>query len=162
MFRREMLGAVGAGAAGLLAMGGTAQAQEANKYRYRSTLDKTHVDCMDACMACAAVCSEVSHHCLEELKKGQGDREFHFRSHDISQDCGDICSLAADFVARQSPLMGEQCNSCADACKRCGDECEKSRSTVEIMKECVRICRECERACREMARMHHARATSPG
>jgi hypothetical protein len=152
MDRRELLGALGAGAAGLLAAGGSAEAQEQNRFQYRSQLDKTHVDCLDACTACAAVCNEASHHCLAQIQKGSTDKDHHARAHHLAMDCATVCAASAALVARQSPLMDLQCNACADACRRCAEECEKDQSDASIMKDCVRICRECERSCREMVR----------
>jgi hypothetical protein len=152
MDRRELLGVLGAGAAGLLATGGNAGAQEQNRFRYRSQLDKTHVDCLDACTACAAVCNEASHHCLTQIEKGSTDKDHHSRTHHLTADCATICSVSAALVARQGPLMDAQCNACAEACRRCAEECEKGQEIAGIMRDCARICRECERSCREMVR----------
>jgi hypothetical protein len=159
MDRREMLGALGGGAAVLLATGQNAGAQEVGRFKYRSQLDKMHVDCLDACTACSAVCNEASQHCLLELQKGSEHREHHARSHHLAMDCALMCSTSATLIARQSPLMAAQCNACAEACRQCGDECEKIQNVAEIMRECTRICRECERTCREMARAMGARSS---
>jgi hypothetical protein len=152
MDRRELLGALGVGTVGLLAVGGNADAQEQARFQYHSQLDKTHVDCLDACTACAAVCNEASHHCLTQIQKGSTDKDHHARAHHLAMDCAAVCAVSAALVARQSPLMDAQCNACADACRRCAEECEKGQSDAGIMKDCVRICRECERSCREMVR----------
>ena len=159
MERRELLGFMGAGAAGLLATGaGSAMAQAQAAGRYRSQLDKMHVECLDNCTACAAVCNESSHHCLTQLQKGQGDREHHARGHELAMDCATLCAVSATLVARMSPLMAEQCEACAEACRRCAEECAKDTDQASIMSECARICRECEKSCRAMVSMHGGRA----
>jgi len=154
MDRRKLLGVLGAGATGVMAAGGTAQAQDQNQdpFTYRSQLDKTHVRCLDACTACSAVCNEASHHCLMELEKGTTHKEHHAQTHHLTMDCAAMCGVSVTLIARQSPLMAEQCNACAEACRRCAEACEKNHADAQIMKDCARICRECERSCREMAR----------
>jgi hypothetical protein len=152
MDRREMLGVVGVGAAGLLATGSSASAQDVKRFSYRSQLDRTHVECLDACTACASVCNEASEHCLKQIEKGSTDKDHHIRSHHLTMDCAAMCSTGAALVARQSTLMDAQCTACADACRRCAEECERGRDDAEIMKECVRLCRECEKSCRQMVK----------
>jgi hypothetical protein len=152
MRRREMMGVIGAGAAGVLAAGGTALGQQPDQFTYKSQLNRDHVRCLDACTACAAVCNEASHHCLSQLQRGSEGRQHHSEAHSLTMDCAAMCALSAELVARQSPFMAEQCNACTEACRRCADSCEKEQGQAEIMKECTRICRECEKACREMAR----------
>jgi hypothetical protein len=158
MVRREMLGALGLGAAGLLAAAPEASAQDTGRFRYRSQLDKMHVDCLDACTACSAVCNEASQHCLMELQKRSEHSEHHARSHHLTMDCADMCSVSAALIARQSPLIAAQCNACAEACRQCAEACDAHAATADIMKECARICRECEKTCREMARSMGAKS----
>ena len=159
MDRRELLGAAGVAAAGMLAAGQTARADERNRYQYQSQLDRTHVDCLDACTASAAACNEAAHHCLSQLEKGSSGKEHHSHAHHLTADCAAICAVSAALVARQSPLMDAQCNACVEACRKCAEECEKDGSNAAIMKDCARICRECERACREMVRAMGGRTT---
>jgi hypothetical protein len=151
MDRREWLGTLGVGAVGFMAAGAEA-ADEPRRFVYHSTLDKTHMECLDACTACSAVCNEMSHHCLMQVEKGSSDREHHSRAHQLAADCATICAVSAGLVARQSPLMDVGCTACAEACRRCADHCEKGQDSAAVMKECARICRECERTCREMVR----------
>jgi len=161
MERREMLGVVGLGAAGLLAAGRNAEADDASRFKYQSQLDKTHVDCLDACTASAAACNEASHHCWMQLEKGSTDKEHHAHAHHMTADCAAMCAVSAALVARQSPLMDAQCNACADACRRCAEECDKSHANASIMKDCARLCRECEKSCREMVRAMGGRSSTP-
>jgi hypothetical protein len=160
MERRELLGFLSAAGAAGLVMGGAARpvlAQGLTPGRYRSQLDKMHVDCLDNCTACAAVCNEASHHCLDQLQRGQGDREQHARAHGLAMDCATICATAATLISRMSPLIGEQCDACAEACRRCAEECAKDGDQAAIMTECARVCRECEKSCRAMASAHGGR-----
>jgi hypothetical protein len=151
MDRREWLGLFGAGAAGMLAAEGAA-ADEPRRFVYHSMLDKTHIDCLDACTACAAVCSETAHHCGKAVQKGSSDRAHHARAQELAAGCARMCSVSSALVACQSPMMDLQCNACAEACRRCAEECDKSQEAGGIMKDCARICRECEKTCREMIR----------
>jgi hypothetical protein len=161
MDRREALGVLGVGSAALVTMAGGANAQEQDRERftYRSQLDRTHVNCLDACTACAAVCNEASQHCLTQLEKGSVKKEHHSHAHHLTMDCAAICSVSAALVARQSPLMDAQCNACAEACRRCAEECEKEQDSDQIMRDCARICHECERSCRQMVRSMGSRGS---
>jgi hypothetical protein len=153
MDRRELLGVIGAGA-GVAVLGQARAADDADRFRYRTRLDKTHLDCLKACEACAATCNEGSQHCLDQLKEHaeHGHGAHHAQMHRRMMDCQAVCLLVAGMVARQSPFLDIMANACGDTCKRCGDECEKDKSSDEMMKECIRMCRECERTCRDMAR----------
>lgn len=151
MHRREMLGAVGLGAAGLLAMGGDARAD------HTSQLSEMEKKCVEACHECATACDEASQHCLMELEEGRGDRQHHARAHHLTADCASLCHLTGALIARKSPVHGDVCQACAEVCRKCAEECEKSQG-APIMKDCARLCRDCEKSCREMARLaatHH-------
>jgi hypothetical protein len=102
MDRRELLGVLGAGAAGLVAMSETSlgQGQAKERLRYHSLLNQVHVDCLEACTACADVCNEASLHCIQQLEKGDGEKPYHSRTHRLTTDCAAICSTAAALVAR--------------------------------------------------------------
>jgi hypothetical protein len=150
MHRRKLLSGLGAGTVGLLTIAGNVEAQEPDRFRYRSRLDKTHVDCLDACTACAAVCNEAASHCLAQVQKGSTDKEHHAHAHHVTMDCAEVCALSAALVARQSMLMDLTCNACAEACRRCALECSKGQEDAEIMQDCARIWRECEKTCHAM------------
>jgi hypothetical protein len=151
MDRRRMLGVMGAGAVGLVAAAGrAARAQHPHHH------DKVHGDCLKACTECAAVCSETFHDSLEHLKDGHKE---HARLTELTLDCQEFCTLAAELMGRESPLMGLACAACAEACKACAEECRKHDD--KQMKECVEACLACEKACHAMhAHMknheHHA------
>jgi hypothetical protein len=141
MDRRELLGMMGAGTAGLLAMG----SREA--VAGPGHLNQAHEDCLKACADCAKECEMMFHHCFKLTAQGQKE---HAKPAHIALDCAEFCGLSAKLIARMSPLMAISCSACADACKRCGDECEKSDSAE--MKKCAEACRKCEQSCREMVR----------
>ena len=141
MERRELLGILGAGAAGLVAMsGGTANAAP----------EGPHDGHIKTIGECAKVCNEAAHHCLSELKKGGGAHaEHHAKSHEAAMDCQEFCTLAATLTARSSPMAKYAHQACADACRDCAAACEGQQDA--IMKECVKACRDCEKVCRSMA-----------
>ena len=141
MDRRELLGVLGAGAAGLVAVGGgTARAaHEGHEH-------DGHIKTLGEC---AKVCNEAAHHCLDQLKKGGPHADHHAKSHEAAMDCQEFCTLAATLTARSSPMAKYAHQACADACRDCAAACEGQ--TEDIMKEGVKACRDCEKMCRQMA-----------
>ena len=143
MDRRKMLGVLGAGTAGLVAVsGGAARADHEHDH-------EGHIKTMGEC---AKLCNEAGHHCLTELKKGGPHAELHAKSHEAVMDCQAFCTLAAALMARSSPMAKYAHAACADACRDCAAACEGQ--TAEIMKACVKACRECEQVCRQMTGSH--------
>jgi hypothetical protein len=140
MDRRELLGVLSAGAAGLVALsGGQARADQ----------EGPHDDPIKALGECAKICDEAARHCLDELRMGGTRAEKHTKAHEAAMDCRAFCALAATLMARKSPMakyahMGAvaACRECAEACEGCYDE---------IMKECAQTCRMTEKLCRRMA-----------
>jgi hypothetical protein len=147
MDRREVLGWMGKGAAGLFVAGGAAaQAQEHDQHAGHKRDE--HMKIMGECIR---ACNEAAHHCLEQLKQGSGEhREHHAQAHELAMDCQAFCVLAATLMARSSPLASYAHQACAEACRCCADECEKGHG--EIMKDCATRCRECEQMCRGMSK----------
>lgn len=143
MDRRELLTVLGAGAAGLAAMGGgTARADDHEGHEHDG-----HIETI---AECAKVCNEAAHHCLSELRKGGGEHaELHAKAHEAAMDCQAFCALTAMLTARGSPMAKYAHQACADACRDCAAACEGHED--QIMKECVEICRKCEQVCRQMA-----------
>jgi hypothetical protein len=140
MDRRELLGVLGAGAAGLVALdGGQARADQ----------EGPHDDPIKTLGECAKICDEAARHCLDEYRHGGKHAEDHTRANKAAMDCRDFCVLAAKLMARKSPMaryahMGAvaACRACAEASEHCYDE---------VMKECARQTRICERMCRRLA-----------
>ena len=143
MDRRELLGVLGASAAGLVAVGGgTARADGHDPHEHDGHI-KTIGDC-------AKVCNEAAHHCLTELKKGGPHAEHHAKAHEAAMDCQAFCVLTATLVARSSPYAKYAHGACADACRDCAAACEGHQD--EVMKRCAEACRKCEEVCRQMGR----------
>ena len=141
MDRRELLGVLGATAAGLVATaGGRAQAAQGHH-------DKLHQGCLKACADCAKACDMTFHHCVTQVAEGKKE---HAKALHLASDCAAFCGLAACMIARESPLMAAACHACAEACKACAAECDKLDSAE--MKACAKSCRECEKSCVEMVK----------
>src|SRR4051794_40247571 len=136
MDRRELLGVLGATAAGLAAAtGGQALAQEGKAH----ARDDNHEKCAEACSDCAKECNQGFHHCYKQLQAGKAG---HAKAMHLLVDCGEVCSTSAKLVARMSPLMTITCHACAESCEACLAECEKlhdpgMKETVESLKKCA-------------------------
>jgi hypothetical protein len=101
-----MVGVMGAGAVGLVgAAGREARAQHPHHH------DKVHGDCLKACNECAGVCSETFHDSLENLNDGHKE---HARLTALTLDCQEFCTLTAELMGRESPLIGLACTTYAD------------------------------------------------
>ena len=147
MDRRELLGWMGASAAGLLAAG-TSRASAPDDKEHE---EHEHCEHMKKIGECIRACNEASLHCLEQLKMESSDRrEHHAKALELTRDCQEFCILAATLTARKSPLAQYAHEACAEACHCCAEECEKGRT--ELMKDCAHRCRDCEQFCREMCK----------
>ncbi len=144
--RREILGVLGAGAAGLTALSaGEAAAQQGKEHAHHH--DKTHEDCLKACGDCAKACDETFHHCV--MMVGEGKKE-HAKSVQLLSDCAGFCALSACMIAKHSPLMMHSCMACAEACKETAAEVGKFDS--DAMKDAVKMLNRCEESCRNMVK----------
>lgn len=169
--RRELLGVLGTGAAGLAVLGGRSRADAQQIAPAADTAahhDPRHSamlkECAEACGHCEAACNEAFHHCVERAGAGKVE---HARMAQIVIDCAAFCSLAATLIARHSRLMVESCRACAGACRLCAAECTSSGDDHgEIMKNCVAACKRCEESCRNMVHAmggeHHHQGASAG
>ncbi len=148
MNRRNVLGALGAGAIGAAALH-TAQAQDPKAHQGEAAHrhDAVHKECLDACSDCAKMCDETFHHCFMMVAEGKKE---HARSLHLVSDCAGFCSLSACMIAKHSPLMAYSCGACADACKATAAEVEKFDSPE--MKAAAKSLRRCETSCREMVK----------
>ncbi len=142
MNRRELLGILGAGAAGLTAFAGN-----------RVSADEPHAEhaghfnqCAKACADCLQECNSCYHHCAGLVTEGHKD---HAKTMKFCVDCGEICSAAAKLAARQSMLAAILCDACAKACDECNAACEKFPDDKHMAK-CAKACRDCATACRDM------------
>ena len=139
MDRRELLGVLGAGAAGLVALrGGEARADR----------EAPHFDHIETLGECAKACGEAAQHCLDELRKGGKHAEDHARAHEALMDCHAFCVLAATLMARRSPMAKYAHQGAVAACRTCASACEGYPG--DLMEECVTLCRVCEKMCRQI------------
>lgn len=145
MKRRDMLGTIGAGVAGIATLSATsAKAQQASATHHR---DKIHEDCLNACSDCARMCDETFHHCYVQVAEGKRD---HAKSLHLVSDCASFCNLSASMIAKHSPLMMQSCAACGSACATTATEVE--RFDAPEMKAAAQALRKCERSCREMVK----------
>lgn len=141
MRRREMLGALGAGAAAFSAA--TAHADDKPKaHDHSAMMTKAHTDCLDACGDCAKTCDMTFHHCVMEVAAGKGE---HAKALQLLTDCAGFCALSACMIAKSSPLMGYSCMACAEACK--ATIVEVSKFDQPEMKKAVVALKRCEDSC---------------
>ena len=147
MDRREMLGFVGAGAAGLAALaGGSASAQEP-KHDHKHAEGDVHEKCAEACVDCEKECNQGFHHCFKQVQTGKNE---HAKAMHLLADCGDICGTSGKLVARMSPLM-------TYTCRACGECCQATIAAVEAlgdseMKVTLEALRHCQQTCTEMVK----------
>ena len=146
--RRDILGAVGTGAAGLALVAGKTEASD----RASGDGDPKHAgmakSCCDACGTCAEACNKAFHHCVEQASAGKAR---HAKMAQIVADCAAFCALSAQTISRHSVMMVLSCRACADACRRCAQECETFDTDID-MKICLDACQRCEESCRNMVK----------
>jgi len=142
MDRRELLGVLGATAAGLATVAGAGEARAAQGGK-----DNTHAQCAEDCVDCEKHCNQGFHHCYKQVQAGKQD---YAKAMHLCVDCGDICSTAGKLVARMSPLMTHTCRACAECCDDCVAACEKLNDPE--MKEVVVALKTCAKSCREMVK----------
>lgn len=155
MNRRELFGTLGATAVALGAYN-TAQAQvvkkpakpddHADDHSHDHSHESHFDDCAKACANCQLKCQSCHHHCEELVAAG---KKQHVQTMKLCVDCGDICALAANIVARHGALSITACEACAKACDECGKACAKFADD-EHMQKCAQECKKCAAACREM------------
>jgi hypothetical protein len=146
--RRELLGALGTGAASVAFLPtATATANSALDERdsKNAAMKKS---CCDACANCAEACNKAYHYCLEQASAGKAR---HAKIAQTIADCAAFCGLSAALISRQSALMAYSCRACADACHRCAQECESFDTDVDV-KICFDACQKCEESCRNMVK----------
>lgn len=103
-----------------------------------------HIQCIEACNACATACNHCAAACLQEP-----DVKRMARCIALDTDCGATCQLATAAMARGSTNAQAICALCADICQACGDECAKH--SMGHCQECADACRRCADECRRMS-----------
>jgi hypothetical protein len=102
--------------------------------------------CVEACNACAALCTSCADADLGERDIG-----------DLIQcirrclDCADLCAATARIVIRQTAsdvdVVRAAVEACVVACRTAGAECERHAEHHAHCRICAEACRECEEAC---------------
>jgi len=154
MNRREVLGAIGVGAASLTAFSARRAAGDEGEHAHEP--GNEHLECLKNCSECAKTCDHAFHHALRELGEG---KKIPARTVQLLSDCAKFCGLSACMIADHSQLMDHSCAACAEACKKTAEACEACE--VEVVKRAVKSLRECEKSCRSMVASmrgehHHA------
>lgn len=147
--RRDLLGALGTGAAGLALLARSSAAATDDSEQHNSKHAAMMKDCDEACGHCEAACQNAFHHCIVQASNGKLN---HARMAQTAADCAAFCSLSAVLIARQSALMALSCDACAQACAQCARECA-SFANDPLMKACMAACQKCVETCHNMVRM---------
>jgi hypothetical protein len=147
--RRDLLGALGTGAAGLALLARNSAAATDDSEESNSKHAAMMKDCDEACGHCAAACQKAFHHCIIQASSGKLN---HARMAQTAADCAAFCSLSAELLARHSAFMALSCQACGEACLRCARDCEPFANDPS-MKACMAACQKCEETCRNMVRM---------
>jgi hypothetical protein len=143
--RRDMLGVLGTGAAGLALLSNRSEAGEEPVTHETSAMLR---ECAEACGHCETACNEAFHHCITQTANGKTD---HAKMAQTVIDCAAFCTLSAAMISRHSAFMIESCHACGEVCRRCAEACGSS-SSDEIMRNCAAACRRCEESCRKMVK----------
>lgn len=156
MKRREMIGALGLGAAAIVTTEAAAFAAQAKDHEHDHGQDHGHHEHLKTIGECALICNHTAHHCLEKIREKEGDAAAHAKVHGMAMDCQAFCVLTVALMARHSELSKYAHEACAEACRCCAEACEKSTEQSEAVKRCAKACRDCEKTCREMVKhMNH-------
>lgn len=152
MDRREMLGVVGAAAAGLAFTAGDEARGEPVTSKTGDGYAECSCQCVESCTDCMNWCNECYVHCFREVSKGKSQ---YAKVMQLCVDCGEICGTAAKLVARESVVMSHACQACAAGCEDCIAECEKLDDPKT--KEAIDSMRKCAGSCRAMLKMTEAK-----
>ncbi len=146
--RREILGALATGAAGLALVVKKSEGSDGPSGDDDPKHAAMKKSCCDACGDCAVACNKAFHHCLEQASAG---KPRHAKMAQTVADCAAFCALSAEMISRQSMMMILSCRACADACLRCAQECQIFDTDID-MKICSDACQRCEESCRNMVK----------
>lgn len=101
--------------------------------------------CIQLCQDCHARCIELISHCL--MAAGRQAAPTHIR---LLMDCAQLCTVTADFMARESAFHDRTCTLCAELCRRCAESCVQIAGDDQLVKECAELCRRCAESCDRM------------
>jgi hypothetical protein len=147
--RRELLGALATGAAGLTVATGKVSAAQTTAQADTPEHAAMKKSCCEICAECADACNKAFHHCIQQAAGGKLP---HARMAQTVVDCAAFCALSAQMISRGSRMMSLACGACAEACRTCAQECESFDTDLE-MKICLDACKRCEESCRNMVKV---------
>lgn len=101
--------------------------------------------CIQNCLQSSLVCNQMIQHCLQ--RGGEHADPDHLK---LLQDCAEICTVSAHFMARESEYHRLSCGLCAEVCEACAKDCD-SFDNDEMMASCASVCRHCAASCEKMA-----------
>ncbi len=102
--------------------------------------------CLQLCQDCHALCIHMIGHCLQ--LGGRHATPHHIR---LLTDCAQMCTTAADYMARESSLHDRVCGLCSEMCRLCAESCEQTAGNDQMIKQCAELCRRCLGSCERMA-----------
>jgi hypothetical protein len=102
--------------------------------------------CIQLCQDCHARCVQLINHCL--TVGGRHADPAHIR---LLTDCAQLCTVTADFMARNSAFHDRTCALCVELCRRCAESCEQVAGNDQLVKQCAELCRRCAESCDRMA-----------
>ena len=114
--RREILGALGTGAASLALLPtatATANSGLDDSDAKNAAMKKS---CCDACGDCAEACNKAYHYCLEQASAGKSR---HAKIAQTIADCAAFCDLSADTDLTTEHHDGIFMSGLRDACRQC-------------------------------------------
>ncbi|TLS35474.1 four-helix bundle copper-binding protein [Pseudalkalibacillus caeni] len=94
---------------------------------------------------CEATCENMVTHILRQCPDLNPRRT----QLELLNDCKDICTMMAKFLARESMFARHMAHLCAMICETCGNECAKFPD--QHSQNCARVCLNCARTCAQFA-----------
>lgn len=101
--------------------------------------------CIQLCQDCHARCIQLIDHCVTA-----GGRHADPTQLRLLMDCAQLCTITADFMARNSSFHDRTCTLCAELCRRCAESCEQVAGDDPMVKQCAELCRRCAESCDRM------------
>jgi hypothetical protein len=99
--------------------------------------------CIDACLACAAICNHCAASCLQEA-----ETKMMVKCIQLDMECAALCYAAAQLMSLGSDKAAALCKICTELCDACAAECSKHENVH--CKECAAACSACAAECRKM------------
>ena len=113
------------------------------------TIPTQYITAISACQSCVIMCNTCSNDIIG--MESHDNRELMARCIRLCRDCADICSLAANWMSRSSPLSIHIGQFCAEVCNACAEACEQHAPHHKLCGPCAEECRRCVAVCLEMA-----------